>query len=62
MTKPKINQDYKKSEKYDFEIRDIFRKYLNREVTFGIVLNRLLLRKIIYIKEDKTQPKKESKR
>ena len=49
MKKEKIKQNYKKLEKYDFEIRDIFRRYLNREVSFGIVLNRLLLRKIIYI-------------
>ena len=55
MKKSKIEQNYKQSERYDFEIRNIFKKYLNNEVTFGIVLNRLLLRKIIYIKEGKTE-------
>jgi len=47
--KDKITQNYKQSRKYSHEIREMFQGYLDGKFSFGVVLNRLLSRKIIYI-------------
>ena len=51
--KLKIEQDIKKSLKYKNEIKEIFQEHLDGKISFGIVLNRLLHRKIIYIKTNR---------
>ena len=49
--RPKIEINYNQENKYRNEIEEVFRMYLNKKVTFGIVLNRLELKRIIKIKE-----------
>ena len=57
--KDKIEQDIKKSLKYKDEIKENFQEHLDGKISFGVVLYRLLSRKIIYIK--KAKEKKEAK-
>ena len=46
----KIEQNYRQYDKYEYQIRDLCHKYLERKVTFGILFNFLKRRKIIVLK------------
>lgn len=48
--KSRIEFDIKKYMRKDYELRDLCKKYLDRKITFGVLLNRLKLWRIIKIK------------
>ena len=51
--KPKIEVNHKQMRKWDYEIRDLCKRYLEHELSFTIVLARLKYRKIIKIEDKK---------
>ena len=59
MRRPKIVMNYKRERKYRQEIEEACKMYLEHKITFGVVFNRLLLKRILEI--ENPQKKQEEK-
>lgn len=49
--KPKIELNFKQMRKWDYEIRDLCKRYIAHEISFSIVLTKLKYRKIIKMED-----------